>query len=56
MTGVSAAQRQSNEYGFIPDSHSDFPFAVFVDWPMVALLSVAAVGVFICIRWLRSRH
>ena len=54
--GVKVAQQQSNEYGFIPDSHSDFPFAVYVDWPVLAALSLAAVGVFIGLRGLRSRH
>jgi hypothetical protein len=54
--GVRLAQQQSNEFGFIPDSHSDFPFAVYVDWPVLATLSVAAVGAFIWLRWLRSRH
>lgn len=57
LSEASVLQQQSNDYGFIPDAQSDFPFAVYVDdWALLAALLVAAVGVFVWLRRVSARQ
>lgn len=51
---------QENQYGFIPDAHSDPPYAVFVDesepWTLAIGAAVVLGLLFMGFRWLYSRR
>ncbi len=50
LTGEGFTQGTQNQFGFIPDQFSDFPFAVFAeDWGFVGSLALLALYCFICI-------
>jgi rod shape determining protein RodA len=50
LTGEGYMQGTQNQFGFLPDQHSDFPFAVFAeDWGFVGSLMLLAVYCFVCI-------
>jgi rod shape determining protein RodA len=43
-------QGTQNQFGFVPDQHSDFPFAVFAeDWGFLGCFVLIALYVFVCI-------
>ena len=43
-------QGTQNQFGFLPDQHSDFPFAVFAeDWGFLGCVVVLGLYCFLCI-------
>jgi rod shape determining protein RodA len=50
LTGEGFMSGTQNQFGFLPDQHSDFPFAVFAeDWGFIGCLMLLAVYCFVCI-------
>lgn len=50
LTGEGFMQGTQNQFGFIPDQFSDFPFAVFAeDWGLVGCVALLATYCFVCI-------
>lgn len=50
LTGEGFMQGTQNQFGFLPDQHSDFPFAVFAeDWGFAGSVLVLAIYCFICV-------
>jgi rod shape determining protein RodA len=50
LSGEGFMQGTQNQFGFIPDQFSDFPFAVFAeDWGLVGSVVLLATYCFICI-------
>jgi rod shape determining protein RodA len=50
LTGEGFTQGTQNQFGFLPDQFSDFPFAVFAeDWGFVGSVALLALYCFICI-------
>lgn len=50
LTGEGFTQGTQNQFGFLPDQFSDFPFAVFAeDWGFVGCLALLALYCFVCI-------
>jgi rod shape determining protein RodA len=50
LTGEGFMQGTQNQFGFLPDQHSDFPFAVFAeDWGFAGSVVLLAVYCFVCI-------
>jgi len=50
LTGEGFMQGTQNQFGFIPDQFSDFPFAVFAeDWGLLGSTLLLATYCFICI-------
>ena len=50
LTGEGFMQGTQNQFGFLPDQHSDFPFAVFAeDWGFVGSVILLATYCFLCI-------
>lgn len=48
--GAGFREGTQNQFGFIPDQYSDFPFAVFAeDWGFVGSMGLLGVYAFICI-------
>jgi len=50
LTGEGFMQGTQNQFGFLPDQHSDFPFAVFAEeWGFVGSVLLLATYCFLCI-------
>ena len=50
LTGEGFMQGTQNQFGFLPDQHSDFPFAVFAeDWGLVGSVLLLALYCFVCV-------
>lgn len=50
LTGEGFMQGTQNQFGFLPDQHSDFPFAVFAeDWGFAGSMLLLALYCFLCI-------
>lgn len=50
LSGEGFMQGTQNQFGFLPDQHSDFPFAVFLeDWGFVGGVVLLALYCFLCI-------
>ena len=50
LWGEGFMQGTQNQFGFIPDQHSDFPFAVFAeDWGFAGSLVLLGLYAFVCI-------
>jgi len=50
ITGEGFMQGTQNQFGFLPDQFSDFPFAVFAeDWGFVGALVLLSLYAFVCI-------
>lgn len=50
LTGDGFMQGTQNQFGFLPDQHSDFPFAVFAeDWGFAGSAVLLALYCFLCI-------
>lgn len=50
MWGEGFREGTQNQFGFLPDQYSDFPFAVFAeDWGFVGCVCLLAVYCFVCI-------
>jgi rod shape determining protein RodA len=50
LSGEGFMQGTQNQFGFLPDQHSDFPFAVFAeDWGFAGSLVLLAVYCFVCV-------
>ncbi|MEN9577534.1 MAG: hypothetical protein RJA70_543 [Pseudomonadota bacterium] len=48
--GAGFREGTQNQFGFIPDQYSDFPFSVFAeDWGFVGCMALLGVYAFICI-------
>jgi rod shape determining protein RodA len=50
VLGEGYMQGTQNQFGFLPDQYSDFPFSVFAeDWGFLGCLSLIGVYCFICV-------
>jgi rod shape determining protein RodA len=50
LTGEGFMQGTQNQFGFLPDQHSDFPFAVFAeDWGFIGSVVLLALYAFVSI-------
>lgn len=50
LLGEGYMQGTQNQFGFLPDQYSDFPFAVFAeDWGFLGCLALLSVYCFICV-------
>lgn len=50
LTGQGFMQGTQNQFGFLPDQYSDFPFAVFAeDWGFLGCLVLLGLYAFLCI-------
>jgi rod shape determining protein RodA len=50
LTGEGFMQGTQNQFGFLPDQHSDFPFAVFAeDWGFIGSLVLLSLYCFLCV-------
>jgi len=50
LTGHGFMQGTQNQFGFLPDQYSDFPFAVFAeDWGLLGCALLLALYCFLCI-------
>lgn len=50
LTGEGFTQGTQNQFGFLPDQFSDFPFAVFAeDWGFVGSVALLSLYCFVCI-------
>jgi rod shape determining protein RodA len=50
LTGEGFMQGTQNQFGFLPDQFSDFPFAVFAeDWGFLGCLVLLGVYCFVCV-------
>ncbi len=50
LFGEGFMQGTQNQFGYLPDQHSDFPFAVFAeDWGFVGCVVLLSVYCFLCI-------
>jgi rod shape determining protein RodA len=50
LTGEGFMQGTQNQFGFLPDQFSDFPFAVFAeDWGFVGAVLLLSLYAFVCI-------
>ncbi len=50
LTGEGFMQGTQNQFGFLPDQHSDFPFSVFAeDWGFLGGMVLIAIYCFLCI-------
>jgi rod shape determining protein RodA len=50
LTGEGFMQGTQNQFGFLPDQHSDFPFSVFAEeWGLLGSVVLLALYCFVCI-------
>jgi rod shape determining protein RodA len=50
LTGEGFMKGTQNQFGFLPDRHSDFPFAVFAEeWGLLGSVILLALYAFVCI-------
>ena len=50
LTGEGFMQGTQNQFGFLPDQHSDFPFSVFAeDWGFVGSVVLLGTYCFVCV-------
>lgn len=50
LTGSGFMQGTQNQFGFLPDQFSDFPFAVFAeDWGLVGCIVLLSLYAFLCV-------
>jgi rod shape determining protein RodA len=50
LWGAGFREGTQNQFGFLPDQYSDFPFAVFAeDWGLVGSLLLLGLYAFVCI-------
>jgi rod shape determining protein RodA len=50
LTGEGFMQGTQNQFGYLPDQHSDFPFSVFAeDWGFIGALVLLALYGFVCV-------
>lgn len=50
LLGEGYMQGTQNQFGFLPDQYSDFPFAVFAeDWGFAGCMVLLAIYLFVCI-------
>ena len=50
LTGEGFMQGTQNQFGYLPDQHSDFPFSVFAeDWGFLGALVLLALYGFLCV-------
>jgi rod shape determining protein RodA len=50
LTGEGLMQGTQNQFGFLPDQHSDFPFSVFAEeWGLLGSLVLLSLYCFVCV-------